>query len=453
MLQGVSHLFSGTAPCVIVCKGWCGWLYLLPAFGLQCLAVYSTHPDAVWIPTTLLDPPPLHHLTQWDFALMPVDCSLLLASGSAAWFHRLCPTGWLSHIQVLWSCTPADSTPCSLPNLPYRFSLVHHAHGGVLRGTFAFASSCPFASPPTPAPFSRGLHHIFSVAVQGVTPVVAPPAPLAITTNFIEWGDTLPALHPLVPVRGRSVFSPTKWGLRSLTSSELLAAFDIPQQEIHHARSHSDISALPYLSSTPLKLLHLALAHWDPTRCSLPKPILTHAPLAPLAKAYPKDIFPQLEASGAAAVAVKADDAHVPSELWDEQVWTGLEVLESNKVAFQIRYRRNPLDAIRKLALRAWRRYVRLSFMQYMRDSYGEKWAHCPAGKRDREVGRDCLWRVSFCDWWEWPRGSTPFFWRWPRSARMLARDGHPVWWIAAPPTSMTLQPPFVRPPSYRSYD
>jgi hypothetical protein len=170
--------------------------------------------------------------------------------------------------------------------------------------------------------------------------------------------------------------------------------------------------------------------------------MLSNAPLVPQATAYPKGIFPHMESHGATAVAVKVDDAVVLSGLWDDQVWTGAQAVEPIKAAFQARYGRSPLNAIQKLALRAWKRNVRLSFMKYMRDTHGDNWTHCPAGRRDREVGRDCLWRVISCDWWEWPRGSTLFFWRWPRSVRMLARDGHPVWWIATPPASMKLQPP-----------
>jgi hypothetical protein len=76
-----------------------------------------------------------------------------------------------------------------------------------------------------------------------------------------------------------------------------------------------------------------------------------------------------------------------------------------------------------------------------MKATYGNTWVTCKAGNKDCIVGRDCLWRVTFCDWWDWPRGSTLFFWRWPRSIQHLARDGHPVWWLSAPPRYMKPQP------------
>jgi hypothetical protein len=201
LFQGVSQPPSGTTQCIILCDGWCGWLYLLPTFGLQCVAVFSLNPGTVWFSTSLLGPPVLHHIDQWDLASIPADCNLLLGTGSEDWFHRYFHTSWLSRFRILWSCIPPESVPNLLPTLPYRLPLAHHAHGGVLRGTFLFVSSCPFTSVPISTLPVRGLHHILGVAVQGCTPVVAPPAPVTLDTSFIEWGDNLPALHPLGVVR------------------------------------------------------------------------------------------------------------------------------------------------------------------------------------------------------------------------------------------------------------
>jgi len=53
---------------------------------------------------------------------------------------------------------------------------------------------------------------------------------------------------------------------------------------------------------------------------------------------------------------------------------------------------------------------------------------------RDREVGVDALRKAAQATWWEWPGGSTPFFWRWPPYARTVIRDGHPPWFSAEPP-------------------
>jgi hypothetical protein len=78
--------------------------------------------------------------------------------------------------------------------------------------------------------------------------------------------------------------------------------------------------------------------------------------------------------------------------------------------------------------LSRWRRLVCRSLLAYLaeiRDS---------AVPRDWEVGRDALYKAAQATWWEWPGGSTPFFWRWPPYALEVVRDSHPPWFRAEPP-------------------
>jgi hypothetical protein len=318
----------------------------------------------------------------------------------------------------------------------------HSTLGGLLHGSFTFTSTCPFG-PSRPAPLApRSLRHILGVAVRGGTPVVAPPTAPPGPHPFIEWGTILPALQPLVLVRCRSVFSPTQWTLRTLTARELLAVFDIPQQENALTMHYEEVEDLPFLHCAPIKALYYALTCWTPTAPSTRvPPTLPDPDCKPPAVAYPNLHFDQMEARAVDAVAVKADDAAVPTGLWDDRVWAGTWWSQSKRQLYEVRYGRGPLEAIRRLGLRTWRRNVRVSFIQYLKREYGSLWATCRAGLRDREVGRDCLWRTVGCDCWDWHRGSTLFFWRWPHRQRRLARDGHPVWWLAEPPRSMKLQP------------
>jgi hypothetical protein len=53
---------------------------------------------------------------------------------------------------------------------------------------------------------------------------------------------------------------------------------------------------------------------------------------------------------------------------------------------------------------------------------------------RSRQVGRECLTKAAGADWWEWRRGSTPFFWRWPKEAQDQVLIRHPPWFIKSPP-------------------
>ena len=47
--------------------------------------------------------------------------------------------------------------------------------------------------------------------------------------------------------------------------------------------------------------------------------------------------------------------------------------------------------------------------------------------RKDIEVGRDAILRVSNSSWWLWDGGSTIFYWRWPAVYSKSARDGTPT--------------------------
>jgi len=143
------------------------------------------------------------------------------------------------------------------------------------------------------------------------------------------------------------------------------------------------------------------------------------------------------EAVEDSAIAVKADDAAVPIHLRDDRLWGGCTHLnDDQRGMFFQKHGHCLLVAIRRLALGFWGRRITRSFVEFMRATHGAEWHQSKAAQRDREVGRDCIWRASSCDWWEWLAGSALFYWRWPTYARILARDGHPVWWLADPPPS-----------------
>jgi len=333
--------------------------------------------------------------------------------------------------------------------LPYQLTLSHAHLGGLLDGIYTFWSLHPFSASDAPSAVGRSLPHIIGVALPGGTPVAAPPLVPAGSVNFIEWGDVLPASDPLILIRCRSVFSPTRWTLRQLGAAELMAVFDIPQQEKPTAAKYRRVQDLPFLGCAPIKLLYQALTSWSLITRPAEHANLSVSLITPQPVAYPEHCFGQIAAQAANAVAVKADDAAVPHELWDERVWARFPWTEDRRHSYANRFGRGPLNAIRHLGLRVWRRNVRVSLLSYLKQMYGPAWATCQAGRRDREVGRECLWRTTFCDWWEWLRGSTLFFWRWPPGQRHLARDGHPVWWIDEPPKCMKLQPkekdPYIR--------
>jgi len=158
--------------CCIICDGWCGWLFLLPAFGLVARGVFTTNPADVWLPLGHSHPPVLP-VDDWDITRLPPEVTCLLLSGPPSWFSAVFHLSWLSRFQVMWSCLLVDEV--LPPPLPHYLSVSHVLIGGLLDASYHFWSSCPFRSPVAPTIPSRSLRHVMGVAVPRGIPVVAPP--------------------------------------------------------------------------------------------------------------------------------------------------------------------------------------------------------------------------------------------------------------------------------------
>ncbi len=90
------------------------------------------------------------------------------------------------------------------------------------------------------------------------------------------------------------------------------------------------------------------------------------------------------------------------------------------------RFQQCPLVWLRHFCLRLWRRSVTKSFLRYLNAEYGPAWTTHRTAAPGVEAGRECIWRTTAADWWEWKLGSRIFFWRWPPAHRSAARDGYP---------------------------
>lgn len=136
------------------------------------------------------------------------------------------------------------------------------------------------------------------------------------------------------------------------------------------------------------------------------------------------------------AKAAKDDDAEVPVYIWNEFLARGLSPTALSPAQLV------GLDAYRAFLLVRWRRLLCLSFLRYLRAEHGSRWWENESedARRDREVGRECLWRASEATWWNWDAGSTLFFWRWPKPYRVMARDGDRVKRITALPRNKSTQ-------------
>ena len=135
---------------------------------------------------------------------------------------------------------------------------------------------------------------------------------------------------------------------------------------------------------------------------------------------------------------VKSDDAEVPVDLWNKEIFLGSE----SGVKYQPNTHAKLLEVLReKLAMRWFRKRLFSSFCTYMRNEYGMSWVHQLKMARidkikhqteifkDADVALDAISRGVNANWWTWTEGSTLFFWRWPKEVRKDARDDSSFPW------------------------
>lgn len=263
-----------------------------------------------------------------------------------------------------------------------------------------------------------------------------------------------------LPVRTRSGDVP---GKRKLMVAEIAAAFDLPVQlakELQERGRESPLYALA-LSGSPAKFLSEALQH---VYTSLTGRLESYDMAAPQAVALtaPRMRFsegprPEAEASlpDWARVcqdndkAAKADGAKPNVPMWDLRIQANRSDLSSD---FLARYR--------ELLMIGWRRRCYLSFIRYLRGTYGEDWSERSRGVqasnqgspsarqfatgpkqegrelvRDIERGTEVLTQIFGGDgvrkggsFWDWDAGSSLLFWRWPPEVRRDTRDGAKVY-------------------------
>jgi hypothetical protein len=138
---------------------------------------------------------------------------------------------------------------------------------------------------------------------------------------------------------------------------------------------------------------------------------------------------------GREAKALKADNAAVPEYLWDDRVARALPR------ALPTQDYRRVLWVLREASLRFWKRKVAVDFWTWWKGELEE------ARRTGREVplrslvvGSKALAHASDASWWDWDRGSAPFFWRWPKEFQLEIRDGMPPRFIDTPPTKQDPQ-------------
>eukprot|EP00978_Attheya_sp_CCMP212_P021401 scaffold62428_cov58-Attheya_sp.AAC.4 len=178
--------------------------------------------------------------------------------------------------------------------------------------------------------------------------------------------------------------------------------------------------------------------------------------------------------------ATKADDAEVPTYLWDKHLladsdfgWTDQDMPRLNLLG----------SVLKKLMLNWWTCQVTRSLFEWLRkrhlslnnlapssapklvtvkegrytwtskgktkflgfggyawtdqgrSRYLNWWRLCRhVAPKDMDTGADAVLRAARSSWWEWLDGSRPFHWRWPLEYQEIVRDGLPIYFMRKPP-------------------
>lgn len=131
--------------------------------------------------------------------------------------------------------------------------------------------------------------------------------------------------------------------------------------------------------------------------------------------------------------AAKDDDARIPVELWRDKIRKTVpdrcDGLSDDRLELA-------LGTIRKGALRYWNRSVSSSFWRWWKRERLERHTQgLPPRLGGLEPGLLALQHSVDASWWDWDRGSAPFFWRFPQEWQEEARDGLAPRFLGPPPS------------------
>ena len=144
------------------------------------------------------------------------------------------------------------------------------------------------------------------------------------------------------------------------------------------------------------------------------------------------------------AKAVKADDARVPVEYWNDSI----------KPFASPEKREQTLAFYRS---RGWSKFVRhltSDCASYLSDKYGGDWKTQPRKKNGKltPLGVDqhaichIIWHATNTTWFEYLAGTRLIHFRFPKRYRSQARDGVPIFFESSVPESKSPQKPFGNP-------
>lgn len=354
---------------------------------------------------------------------------------------------------------PSTINVLDLPFVTW-YRIRHPTVGGTttftnIQGTCNIPAFCV----PTTSDIRRTLKHVLHYSVR----------PLCISTakahSSVEKRACLSVNDRLRPsnlqqpiIYGATSFCASGWGKRSLTASELADIYGIPVRLKPHIESQPSVFSL----LVPIGLLH----HWLIPLIRAPVPSVDSFSVPPPA---PKRLCPSrhgttdeigtwlptiqkwlphtwVDASLVTNKAVKADNAGIPVDLWNQRL-----------LLLYPQWSTHHLDSLRTMILRRCRYNLFRSFCAFLTHKFTNHWVYllafirakalpghdggrmgifCPLSYRFLlshldsfadiyHQGIDVLLRWDRCTWWDWSDGSALVFWRWGEHCQ-LALEGLP---------------------------
>eukprot|EP00984_Skeletonema_dohrnii_P009298 scaffold3548_cov79-Skeletonema_dohrnii-CCMP3373.AAC.5 len=152
-----------------------------------------------------------------------------------------------------------------------------------------------------------------------------------------------------------------------------------------------------------------------------------------------------LEAASAAlhvSKAVKADDAEVPTHIWDERVFKN-DLKPSSDAQKEA-----AVATLRRFGLGIYWKNLLGDCRERLRTNFGQKWYNKSRSKHGKatelavEVNAlaNVMWHATEADWFEYKRGSQIHYFRFPPIYQKMARDGVKVFFEKKGPSSKRRQ-------------
>ena len=343
--------------------------------------------------------------------------------------------------------------------LSFKFHRLSHSGLGGSTDTITSVGFSKGCAVPTTINFTKGLKSSIRDHIQpaeGGTPV-EPSSQEALPSTGISSLSQVATKEFIVP----SLFSKTHWVKRPLSNAEILSVLDSPVQitkavnkDKHMIGLSDDDEGLVQLI-TPLKIIQETTRilfgfqiHKEEQHTI---PIYDATRLGPLIPGL-QDIYSEIDQSRVA----KSDNSVADTSLWDIQALRvdegkfdpTIDLLFINNDLGKIQDEKFLLEAFRQFHSRRYKKKVRESYSLHMKTKYDlsiftdeeffdnmkksfsdvDEQGLSPEAKSDLHEGKLALSKADSSSFWDWDKGSFPYFWRWQPEIKIDLRDGTPLW-------------------------